>query len=385
MRNARRTCESKGRWTYGAKAALAGSLVLGLGLSELGCTALLGEQGAALAGAAACPEWGSGNAIGATFTENAELNTDIAVFVQAAADMRALTNEIETEVVTACKKIGADIGLTAEQMAPKDGVGGGMEGACNPVSAKIGEIISAAADAKLTVSFEPPNCQVTADVTAECAAQCKVDIDPGEIIARCSQAELSGTCEGTCKGQCDGVCNGSCDGECTAKDAEGNCEGMCKGTCEGECEATCHARCEGEWKAPRCETDVRGPSAKTDCMASCEAGAEIKASCQPPKVEATVEASAAAELQALATSLRANLPALINAQVRLGQQLGGDVKVLMKAGNHLKGELGDAGAKAVACVGAAVAGLADVSVKVNVSVKVSASVSGKVGAGGSAG
>lgn len=119
-------------------------------------------------------------------------------------------------------------------------------------------------------------------------------------------------------------------------------------------------------------------------MASCQARADIKASCQPPQVEAAVDASAAAELQALTASLRTHLPALINAQVRLGKQLSGDIKVLVKAGQHLKGELGDAGAKAVACVGAAVSGMADVSVKINVSVKVSASVSGKVGAGGSA-
>ncbi len=384
MRQPRRL-HNPARWTLARRLACFAAVASVGALSGVGCSALLGEQGAAIAGAAACPEWASGNAIGATFTDNAELNADVAVFVQAAADLRGLVNEIEGEVVAACRGIGANIGVSAEAMKPKDGVGGAMEGACNPVSARIDEILKASANVKLDVGFTPPSCKVSADVSAQCAGQCKVEVTPAEIVAKCSPAELSGTCEGTCQGQCDGVCNGTCNGTCSAKDAQGNCVGSCDGTCNGTCEATCHAKCDGEWKAPRCETSVTGPSAKADCMAACQARADIKASCEPPAVTASVDAAAAAELKTLAASLRAHLPALINAQVRLGKQLAGDVKVLVKAGQHLKGELGDAGGKAVACVGAAVSGLADVSVKVNVSVKVSASVSGKVGAGGSAG
>ena len=339
-----------------------------------------------LAGSAACPEWGSGNALGATFTENAELNADIAVFVQTAADLRGLTAEIEAEVVKACTAIGTDLGLSAEDMKPEDGPTGKLEGACEPVKRKIDSIMLAAASANVQVSFTPPKCEANASVQADCNAKCNVDVDPGQIVANCEPAKLSGKCEGTCKGQCDGTCNGTCDGECTATDAEGNCTGQCNGTCNGTCEATCHAKCEGEWKAPRCEADVQGPSASADCQASCDARADFKASCTPPSVDASAAAEAAADIQKLVATLKVNLPALINAQVRLGQQLSGDIKTVIDAGARLKGEMGDAGAKAVACVGAAVAGLAEVSAKVSVSVKVSASISGSVNAnaGGSA-
>jgi hypothetical protein len=78
--------------------------------------------------------------------------------------------------------------------------------------------------------------------------------------------------------------------------------------------------------------------------------------------------------------LKTNLPALIQAQLRLGKQLAGDIKVVVDASGRLKGRLEGAGSKAVACVSAAASALVSASAKVNISVKASASVSGKAGA-----
>ncbi|HVI00154.1 MAG TPA: hypothetical protein VM869_15665, partial [Enhygromyxa sp.] len=56
------------------------------------------------AGGVACPELGSGNAIGATFTSDAQLNADIAAFVQASADISRLADQSYAAVTNACVK-----------------------------------------------------------------------------------------------------------------------------------------------------------------------------------------------------------------------------------------------------------------------------------------
>jgi hypothetical protein len=220
---------------------------------------------------------------------------------------------------------------------------------------------------------------VNADFEAKCQAECKVEIDPGKIVAECEPAHLSGYCEGTCSGQCEGTCKGQCQGECTAKDAQGNCVGQCNGTCSGSCDATCHAKCEGTWKAPHCDVEIQRPKAEAECAASCKARADVKAACSKPRVD--VQANAAAgDMAKLVATLRTNLPALINAQVRLGRQLRGDIKAMVDAGASLRGRLQGSGEHAVACVAAAANAMAEASLRVSVSVEVSASVSGSVGA-----
>lgn len=347
------------------------------GTSATACSALLGEQGSDAVAGLACPEWGSGNAIGGAFTADAELNAQIGVFVQSSLEIAQLTKKIKGEVKTACTNMGRDLGLTADQMKALDEPEGDIKGPCNAVSARIREIVKAQAEIKVT--YTPPKCSVNAEFEAQCQADCKVEIDPGKIVAECQPAHLSGYCEGTCSGQCDGTCKGECQGECTATNAQGECVGECKGECKGSCDATCHAKCEGTWKAPHCDVEIQQPKAAAECQASCKARADVKAACSKPQV--TVEANAAAEDMAkLLATLRTNLPALINAQVRLGKQLQGDVKAMVKAGQSMRGRLKGSGQKAVACVGAAANAMAEASIRVSVSVEVSASVSGSVGA-----
>ncbi|EDM76232.1 hypothetical protein PPSIR1_42191 [Plesiocystis pacifica SIR-1] len=361
---------------------LAGALALGSGLAcdlqlPTGTTNAGGAANAVAKGAASasCPEWASGKMIGGSFTSDAELNADIAAFMQASADISTLADSSYKAVAKACVNMAADLGIPGDQIKPKDG--DAATPACNAVSAKIGQIIKA--NAAVKVNYTPPSCQMDANFKAQCEAECGVEVDPGKVVAECEPARLSGYCEGTCGGRCEGTCEGSCQGECSAKDAQGNCIGECKGTCSGQCSATCHAKCTGEWKAPHCEVEVQKSQVKAECSANCEANANVRASCKPPVVDVQAQAQADA-MKALTATLSKNLPALLQAQVRIGKQLSSDIKIVIASGKRLKGQMSGAGAKAVTCVGQAVNAMASASVKLNVSVKASASVSGKVGA-----
>ncbi|WP_106092201.1 hypothetical protein [Enhygromyxa salina] len=328
----------------------------------------------------ACPEWGSGNVIGASFTGDAALNAQIAAFVQASMDIERVANQAYANVTAACVKMGKDLGVSAAEL--QGSAADSASAPCNAVAAKIDAIVKA--NAAIKVSYQPPRCQMDANFKASCDAECGLEVDPGKVVAECEPAKLSGYCQGTCTGQCEGTCTGECQGECSAKDAQGRCVGECKGTCSGSCDATCHAKCDGTWKAPRCDVEVEQSKVKADCAANCEASAKFRASCQPPKLDVTTSAQAEAMTKLVAT-LKANLPALIQAQLRLSKQLAGDIKVVIDSGAKLKGQLSGAGSKAVACVTAAVGAMAQASVKINVSVKASASVSGKAGASASGG
>lgn len=335
---------------------------------------------ASAASAAACPELVNGKAIAARFTADADLNADIAAFVQASSDVRRLAERSTAAVREACVAMGRDLGVPAEQLQPRDG--DGVSPPCSAVAAKIDSILSGSA--KLEVRYQPPRCQMDARFKASCEAECGLEVDPGKVVATCEPAQLSGYCQGTCGGRCDGTCTGECEGKCDARDAQGRCVGSCRGTCRGSCDATCYARCEGTWKAPRCEVEVERSQVRAECAANCEASAKVRASCQSPKLE--VRSSARAEaLNTLAATLRTHLPALIQAQLRLSKQLGRELKVIVDTGARLKGSVGSAGGKAIACVSAAVTALAQASVSINVSVKASASVSTAAGARASSG
>lgn len=330
-------------------------------------------------GGIACPELsGGGSALRAKYTAKAALNVKIGAFVQAAKDLGNLSARMDAEITGACKAMGKDLGVPALEMQPREGVAGSTA-ACAAVSGRIKAALKGSI--QLKAQYTPPKCTVNASASASCDGHCKVEVEPAEIVAKCTPAKLSGTCKGTCKGQCDGTCKGTCQGECTAKDAQGRCVGQCKGTCQGSCNATCHASCQGEWHAPKCEGHVTPPKVDADCKASCEASAKITAQCSKPSL--SIEASAQAqELTAVIATLRANLPVLISAQVKIGKEIAADLNTLVRIGGSLRGQLQDAGAKAVACVTAAGSAVASASVSVNVSFKASASVSGQAGVGG---
>ena len=84
----------------------------------------------------------------------------------------------------------------------------------------------------------------------------------------------------------------------------------------------------------------------------------------------------------LAATMQANLPALLHAEIALGRRVMADAQVIGQVGAELPKIVGNAGARAIACVAASANATARASVSIRVSVQASASVSGKVGASG---
>lgn len=328
----------------------------------------------------ACPYFaGQGDLASAQISANARANAKIRTFLIAARDLNGLSLQLEAEATQACRNMGRDLGLSDAQMAPRSAdPGASAQAACSAVSMQIDAILRQGV--QIRVQATPPQCQANLNAKASCDAACNVDVDPGAIVAQCEPARLSGTCQGRCTGQCDGTCQGQCQGTCTARDARGNCVGQCQGTCSGTCGGTCHVHCEGQWQAPRCEGYVRPPSADAECNASCTAHADFNATCTPAQVQVQGLQTADMALR-LVTTLRANLPLLLHAEIALGRRLAGDVRTVVDVGAQLPRVVGDAGAEGMACIAAASSASVQASLRVNVSIQASASVSGKVGAG----
>jgi hypothetical protein len=349
-------------------------LVLG-GLSVLSCGGGFGGLGKA-----ACPQLQPNvDALSAGFSADFRANGKIRTFVQAAKDIATVSLQIEAEIADACTRMGTDLGLHPQWMQAKQGPGGRAQGACEALAKQIDSILRGGVQVR--VGFAPPQCQADVSAEARCQGACEVAVDPGQIVASCEPARLSGYCQGRCVGRCEGRCMGQCNGQCSQLDAQGRCVGACQGDCYGGCDATCHARCEGQWQSPRCEGQVRPPSADAECNANCRAHVNARATCTPPQVQ--VQVSQGSEMAArLAGTLQANMPQLLHAQVALARRLGGDVQTVVQMGRHLPNVIGQAGLQAMACVAAAADASVEASMRIQVSVQASASVSGRVGAGG---
>jgi hypothetical protein len=327
---------------------------------------------------AACPELGgNADALRAQYTANARANAKIRTFVQAAKDLGAVSLQIEAEAADACGRMAMDLGASPQELTGRNEPGGRASAACAALSARIDGILRQGVAVR--ASATPPHCEANVQAEASCKGACQVDIDPGEIVARCDPGRLSGYCQGQCTGRCEGRCTGACSGTCSAKNARGECVGTCSGDCDGTCDATCHARCRGTWQAPKCEGYVRPPSADAECNASCHAHADVHASCTPAVVNVQVSQNAQMAAKLVAT-LQANLPRLLHAEIAMGRRLLADVQVVAEVGSQLPKIVGDAGAHALACIAASADVTARASVSIRVSVQASASVSGKVGA-----
>ena len=154
----------------------------------------------------------------------------------------------ETEVGTACQRIGRDLGVTDDEMAPrKDDSDSQNEVAvaCNAVSARIDQILQQGASASLKTKVTPPQCEVQAEAEAACKAQCSGTVDPGYVKAHCQPGHLYGRCEGACAGSCEGTCNGDCEGQCA-----GRVGGATSGHCAGRCPQSPEYRCDSGFLRP---------------------------------------------------------------------------------------------------------------------------------------
>ena len=332
---------------------------------------------------AACPEL-AGGAMSASFDANAHANATIRAFVQAAGDFAKVAAEAEAEVGSACQRMGVDLGLAADQMAPR-GSENRTAAACNAVSARIDAILAQGAHASLKAEVTPPKCTANASVEASCKGQCSAELDPGYVKAHCQPGQLYGRCEGSCSGSCSGTCNGNCQGQCAGSTrADGTCSGTCNGTCQGACRGDCKGSCSVEFQEPKCAVAMKAPSADARCEGNCRADANLRAECTPAQVR--VEAAVTAgELPKLVATLQANLPSLIQAEVKYGARISDDIQILVQTGSELPNAFGQLSARAGSCIAAAANATLRAQASIRVSVEASASISAKAGAHGQAG
>ncbi|TPV93692.1 MAG: hypothetical protein B7733_19230 [Myxococcales bacterium FL481] len=253
--------------------------------------------------------------------------------------------------MNASASIRAELNGIAASLGIEGAAAMSVEDLTAEIQAQLTSKLSAHVAGSLTIQHEPPQCEANLELSAQAAADCDADYEPGTAQVSCegscevtaevaAMCQADGTltchgqapafkCEGTCTGscqlsaalECSGSCNGSCSGTCTAcaggdceeetedgatvvANCAGACDGMCKGECRLEAGGECNGDCEGECvytpgeagceASATAKCDVSG-MANVECQGGCEG--EVK----PPEVrvecEATVEAKAKADLQ----------------------------------------------------------------------------------------
>ena len=373
--------QSRRPFRVAASACLVGGAAMGCaGLGGMGMSQTNAMNGMA------CPELGGG-AADASFVADANANATIRAFVTASGDLATIATRAEAEVGRACEAMARDLGV---QAAPRQGENP-VAAACNAVSARIDAIMREGVSASIKADVTPPRCEVRADVAAACSGQCNVSVDPGYVKAHCEPGHLYGHCEGACGGQCSGTCNGECQGQCAGQAAAspgaasggGQCAGQCNGTCKGSCSADCHGSCSVDFKEPKCDVAVRGPSADGHCEGSCKAHADLTAQCTEARVNVRAQVNTG-DMGKLVATLQANLPALVRAEIAYGSRIVGDIQTLVQTGAELPNALGQLTGHAAACLGAAANACVSAQASLRVSVQASASISAKAGARGGA-
>lgn len=144
---------------------------------------------------AACPELGVNvNAAGAVYTSRADFNAKIGAFVVATKDLMSIAAQAEAETAQACVRIGHDIGLSDQEMAPRQGEGGRASGACSAVAARMDGILSTTG-LRFMVTVVPPQCQANAQAYSSCTGQCNA-------AAGMSTAQGGGSADAECNASC---------------------------------------------------------------------------------------------------------------------------------------------------------------------------------------
>jgi hypothetical protein len=269
-------------------------------------------------------------------------------FVLAMSDLSTVSGKMRASMAVACAAIATDLGVSA---VPSVGDGTMVS------DDTMQQVCTMATTAIKAAWMSPPlveggMCEVDAQAQFSCESQCDVthQCTPPTVVARCTPAELSGTCSGTCDAMatcegsatvmanCQGTCAASCTGTCTGGTCvgmcdgaasmgtctgmcQGECSGSCKGTCSGDCtldsnasincgaEATCKGGCSVAYTEPVCEGVLTPPMCTIDanCEAACESQASLEATCTPPSI-VFVSTGNSAMLNATLTT---NLPAIL--------------------------------------------------------------------------
>lgn len=326
-------------------------------------------------------------------TCEADVVARVEAFQGAANALVTASAGMKASIATSCFNIATELGQDTPAVDGANTSDEDLKAACDAAAAGISASIEA--NGEITIAVVGGSCEVNADAQLSCDASCQVDAScqGGDLEARCSPGELSGSCSAECSGsctvetgsvECAGACNGVCEGECSATSTEGGqCSGTCSGGCTGTCEvvapsATCEGSCKGEcsvaFVAPACEATLTPPSCEVDaeCSGGCEAEGNLSASCSPPKI--TVEGNA--ELKAI---LEANLPDILLAVEVQGTLFAESAAYVAETGVAVVTSASQVPACAVqfgADVVAELTASVEASVSVSVSVEASGSVSG---------
>lgn len=380
-----------------------------------------------------CPDLASVEAVGkidwqAKYNVSAEAAMKFDASLKAAASMRELSKDLESELRDSCNGLAADLGASGGHST--------AEAACEAARKAMVDVRGQlSASARIFVNHTPARCSASMDAMAECTASCQADVAPGEVKVECDGGEISGTCGAQCSGRCEveagakcvgtcegactanfkGKCNGTCEGKCNGKNVNGRCagtctgacdlvaEGACKGECKGsckikgkaQCEGTCTGQCSVAFEAPQCTGSAKPPQATASCESGCQAQVEAKVACTPPKVSVVVEGSADAKLASnYKHGLEKHMPNIFKIATGMKNRVANVVasgEAAIKAGKDAAisaSSAGVQGAKVAACVGKpfenALSAAASMQASVQISVNVSASASASAGGAASA-
>lgn len=343
----------------------------------------------------------------------------IQAFLQSTIDLTNGVNEAHDGMITVCRAIGRDLGLTDADYRPMTSGEDQVVTVCSRVIAEMRTVIQAGlpAGASLSLMVTPPVCSVNLSAEADCYARCTGSVMVtaprcnGTLVADCSgtcdatcsgscSGGCTGSCSGTCTGTCSGTCVGQCSGACSAMDGTGRCVGTCTGTCTGSCSAGCTGSCSGSCSAGcmgTCMGQCRGMcsvastvrcegtwDARSDvqCDAACRARVQAQATCSPAAVRvaavATVNPSGQARLNTLITSLQTNYPQFARFAQRLVVLGSTTVPTFVSSVRGAADAAGRVSATATACMVRAGVIAADTATRLNATVQVNVQFSAAV-------
>jgi len=160
-----------------------------LALGAMGCGGSKNPSGA-LACPALQPEV---SALEAKYSKDGGVNAQVRAYVQAAKDMTWVSTRIEHLAANACRRIGADLGLSDEAMQPRSGPGGAAVGACEPVSDVLDAVLRQGIRVWATIG--PAQCQPNANAHARCNGACNVQSNPTCMASCRAHANVHASCQ----------------------------------------------------------------------------------------------------------------------------------------------------------------------------------------------
>jgi hypothetical protein len=317
-------------------------------------------------------------------------------FAQGAGDLVAAVGALTADVTDACKNIAVDLGADPKDPDPS------MKAVDYWCGLAVTQIGSFKGSASITLTYQPPQCSVDVQASANCNARCDVSgmCDVNATPPKCTGGTLevscSGSCdvqspgvafdcEGSCSGKCEGtceatggavMCNGKCEGTCMGTLAmDGTCMGTCQGkctlsapmagctgTCRGKCDAKCTAavmggsvKCSGKCDAKATPLECKGGKLEVmcnvdaQCKANCDASVQAKAECKPPVMKVTVSGMVDAKANQLIATLEHNLPIIAVAVKARGQAFVDLLNATVQAGVTVSGKIDASNLKAVSC------------------------------------